>query len=122
MRAVDTNVLVRALTQDDPAQAKRALAFMSAHQVFVPVTVVLELEWVLRSRYGFAPAVIAQALGKIASLENTVIGEHAAVVAATENLRAVGTSRMPCTMPSPRAATTSRRLTRHWRSVPSATL
>ena len=86
MRAVDTNVLVRALIQDDPAQTKRALALMDAHQVFVPVTVVLELEWVLRSRYGFAPVVIAQALAKIASLENAVIGEHAAVVAATENM------------------------------------
>ena len=63
MRAVDTNVLVRALVQDDPVQARRALALLSHHQVFVPVTVILELEWVLRSRYGFAPAVIALALG-----------------------------------------------------------
>lgn len=86
MRAVDTNVLVRALVQDDPVQARRALALLSHHQVFVPVTVILELEWVLRSRYGFAPAVIALALGKMASLENAVIGERAAVVAATENM------------------------------------
>jgi len=86
LRAIDTNVLVRALIQDDPAQAGRALALLRDHQVFVPVTVVLELEWVLRSRYNFAPAVIALALGKIASLENAVIGERAAVVAATENM------------------------------------
>jgi len=46
----------------------------------------LELEWVLRFRYGFAPAVIALVLGKIASLEYAVIGERMAVVAATGNM------------------------------------
>lgn len=86
MRAIDTNVLVRALVQDDPAQAARATAMLGAYQVFIPVTVILELEWVLRSRYGFTQPVIALALAKVASLENAVIGEHAAVVAAIENL------------------------------------
>lgn len=51
MRAVDTNVLVRALVQDDPTQARRAQACLNAQRVYVPVTVILELEWVLRSRY-----------------------------------------------------------------------
>lgn len=82
MRAVDTNVLVRALVQDEPAAARRAQDLLREHQVYVPVTVVLELEWVLRSRYGLAPAAIAQALAKLAALENVVVGEHAAVVAA----------------------------------------
>ena len=86
MRAVDTNVLVRAFVQDDPAQAGRAQALLGGHQIFVPVTVILELEWVLRSRYGFTRPVIARALEKIASLENAVVGERAAVVAATENM------------------------------------
>ena len=86
MRAIDTNVLVRAFVQDDPAQAGRAQALLAKHQVFVPVTVMLELEWVLRSRYGFAPKVIALALEKIASLENAVIGERSAVVAATQSM------------------------------------
>ncbi len=86
MRAVDTNVLVRAFVQDDQAQAARAQALLRAHQIFVPVTVVLELEWVLRSRYGFTREVIAAALTMIASLENAVIGERDAVLAATANL------------------------------------
>lgn len=86
MQAVDTNVLVRAFVQDDPAQAVRAQALLRAHQVFVPVTVMLELEWVLRSRYGFTKQVIAKALEKIASLENAVIGERDAVLAATAHL------------------------------------
>ena len=86
MRAIDTNVLVRALVQDDPAQAQRAQALLNAQPVFVPVTVILELEWVLRSRYGYPPKTIAQALGKIAALKNAVIGEQAAVVAAAEKM------------------------------------
>ena len=82
MRAVDTNMLVRALVQDDPAAARRAQDLLLDHQVYVPVMVLLELEWVLRRRYGLAPAAITQALEKLAALENVVVGVHAAVVAA----------------------------------------
>ena len=41
MRAIDTNVLVRALVQDDPAQSQRALALLKDHPAYVPVTVVM---------------------------------------------------------------------------------
>ena len=87
MRALDTNVLVRALVQDNPAQARRAQACLSAQPVYVPVTVILELEWVLRSRYGYAPRAIADALEKLAILENAIVGEQAAVVAAARKMR-----------------------------------
>ena len=87
MRAVDTNVLVRALVQDDPTQARRAQACLSAQRVYVPVTVILELEWVLRSRYGYSRKAIADAMEKLAILENTVVGEQAAVVAAAGKMR-----------------------------------
>ena len=83
MRAIDTNVLVRALVCDDAAQAARAQALLSEHQIFIPVTVILELEWVLRSRYAFTPTVVAQAIEKIAALGNVVVGERVAVLAAT---------------------------------------
>ena len=82
MRAIDTNVLVRALVRDDAAQSARAEALLGEHPIFIPVTVILELEWVLRSRYGFAPKVLAQALERIAALGNVVVGERAAVLAA----------------------------------------
>ena len=82
MRAVDTNVLVRALVRDDTTQSARAEALMSEHEIFVPVTVILELEWVLRSRYAFAPKLVAQALEKITTLANVVVGERTAVRAA----------------------------------------
>lgn len=82
MRAIDTNVLVRALVNDNAAQSARAVALLTGHDIFIPVTVVLELEWVLRSRYAFTPKVVAQAIEKIAALGNVVVGERTAVLAA----------------------------------------
>jgi predicted nucleic-acid-binding protein len=82
VRAIDTNVLVRALVRDDPAQTARAESLLTAGPVFIPVTVILELEWVLRSRYGFAPKLVAQAIEKVASLENVLVGERDAVLLA----------------------------------------
>ena len=86
MRAIDTNVLVRALVQDDPAQTKRALALLKNHSVYVPVTVILELEWVLRSRYAYSQPVIAQTIEKLAALENMVMGERDAVISAAAKM------------------------------------
>ena len=82
MRAIDTNVLVRALVRDDPAQSARAEALLREHKIYIAVTVMLELEWVLRSRYAFRPKVVAQAITGIAALGNVVLGERAAVLAA----------------------------------------
>jgi predicted nucleic-acid-binding protein len=50
--AIDTNVLVRLVTKDDKSQYKKAQAFVAAHQpVLVTQLSVLELVWVLMSRY-----------------------------------------------------------------------
>ncbi|KNZ32412.1 MAG: twitching motility protein PilT [Methylibium sp. NZG] len=56
MAGLDTNVLVRWLVADDDTQADQAQRLFDAATVadeplFVPATVSLELEWVLRSRY-----------------------------------------------------------------------
>jgi predicted nucleic-acid-binding protein len=53
--SVDTNVLVRLVAQDDELQAQAVDRLLARHAkkgelLFVPITVVLELEWVLRSR------------------------------------------------------------------------
>ena len=82
MRAIDTNVLVRAIVNDDTAQSARAIKLLMESDIFIPVTVMLELEWVLRSRYAFAPKVIAQAIAKITALGNVVVGEQDAVLSA----------------------------------------
>ncbi|MDP3423929.1 MAG: type II toxin-antitoxin system VapC family toxin [Burkholderiaceae bacterium] len=70
MASLDTNILVRLLVQDDPRQTaavQRLLAqsIQNAETLFVPVTVSLELEWVLRARYGFAKADIIHALSTL---------------------------------------------------------
>jgi predicted nucleic-acid-binding protein len=52
--SVDTNVLVRFLTADDPDQFRRTAALIEREDVFIAKTVVLETEWVLRTGYGFS--------------------------------------------------------------------
>lgn len=54
--AVDTNVLVRLATGDDPAEHAQAQRSFSGRVWLVFPTVVLETEWVLRSVYGYSPA------------------------------------------------------------------
>ncbi len=52
MIAIDTNVIVRGVTADDPEQTERVLALLqSGEDLFVATTVLLEAEWVLRKSY-----------------------------------------------------------------------
>jgi len=52
LAAIDTNVLVRLVTKDDESQYKKAQTFVERHQpVLVTQLSVLELVWVLMSRY-----------------------------------------------------------------------
>ena len=87
MRGIDTNVLVRALVQDDAVQARSAAESLGSGIVFIPVTVILELEWILRSRYDFSSTLIADAIDKLAHLENAIVGEQEAVIVAARRLR-----------------------------------
>src|SRR5437763_22074 len=59
MGAVDTNVLVRLLVADDPAQAKRAMAFLEARRpVWISTVVLVETVWVLMAVYLWSKAQI----------------------------------------------------------------
>ena len=51
MISVDTNLLIRILTNDDPIQARRALTILKSDDIYIPKTVILETEWVLRHAY-----------------------------------------------------------------------
>ena len=84
MRAVDTNVVVRYLTGDDPAQAARARAVIEAGDVFVGTTVLLESEWVLRSVYGFSGKEVAVALRALAGLPNVRVESPAMLAEALD--------------------------------------
>ena len=73
MAALDTNVLVRWLTDDDVRQSTRVASLLmekakNGERLFVPVTVMLELEWVLRSRYRFDKAAMTSALDSLLSV------------------------------------------------------
>lgn len=70
MRAIDTNVIVRVLTDEQSQQGVRARAVLGSGDIFVATTVLLECEWVLRSVYGFASSAIAAAFRGLAGLPN----------------------------------------------------
>lgn len=80
MLAIDTNLVVRYLTADHAEQAAHARALIDGEAVFVGVTVMLEVEWVLRATYGYGPADVARALRAFAGLP-TVTVEDAQIVA-----------------------------------------
>ena len=66
MIALDTNLIVRLLTNDDPHQAQKAARLIDRHRVYVPKTVLLETEWVLRYAYYLEPGTINAAFRKYA--------------------------------------------------------
>lgn len=77
MRSIDTNVLARWVLGDDPAQAPVAAAVL-AEPVFVPLTVLLELGWVLHKALGFSRDVATDLLEQVLALDTAMI-EHAAL-------------------------------------------
>jgi predicted nucleic acid-binding protein len=84
--AADTNIWLRYLTRDDPAQAERALRWLEmAEAVFVPTTVLLELAGVLRAAYRFERATIEAALRQIAGLPNVQLEQPDAVARALDD-------------------------------------
>lgn len=74
MIALDTNVLVRYVTNDDPRQAAQAVRLLSRpDDVFVPKTVLLELERVLRAVYNVPRSDVTRVFKHILGLPNVVV-------------------------------------------------
>jgi predicted nucleic acid-binding protein len=72
---LDTNVLIRHLTGDPPAQARRATAFLArADELLVPDLIIAEVVYVLESFYDVKPK-------RVAELVRAVIAFPAIVVA-----------------------------------------
>ncbi len=82
MIAVDTNLLVRLLTKDDPGQARRAARIMESDDVFIPKTVMLETEWVLRHAYGIGKSVIMRGFQKLLGLPHVSVEDPQGVAQA----------------------------------------
>ena len=84
MIAVDTNVLLRFLVQDDPTQAASASHLLenvltAEEPGFVTIVAVLELDWVLRSQYSFSADVVVKTFGQLMSSPNLVFEQAVAL-------------------------------------------
>lgn len=84
LSAADTNVLVRALTRDDPRQAAAAGAFL-AGGAWVSQTAIAELVWVLQSRYRRTRAELIETIDLLLSSPHLAL-ENAPVIVAALNL------------------------------------
>jgi predicted nucleic-acid-binding protein len=80
MIAIDTNVVVRLLTGDDPEQFKIASAAVQRQDLFLCKTVLLESEWVLRFTYRFSREAIGVGFGKLLGYENLQVEDRDAVL------------------------------------------
>ena len=69
MHAVDTNVLVRLITRDDPKQVAAAEAFVS-RGAWVPHLAVAEATWILSSVYDRGAEAIATAVEMLLNHEH----------------------------------------------------
>ena len=86
MRAVDTNVLVRLATRDDPKQVAAAEAFVS-EGAWVSQLVVEEFTWVLTSVYRLTAAEVAAAVEILLQHKNLSVQEPEVVGAALRQYR-----------------------------------
>jgi predicted nucleic-acid-binding protein len=92
MIALDTNLLARFYVDDpgDPEAAKqRPLAYeivVKGVSLFVPLTVVLELEWVLRAFYRFEAAAVIRVMEHLLGLANVNVEETGRVATALDLL------------------------------------
>lgn len=86
MRAVDTNVLVRLLTLDDPKQARAAAAFVEGG-AWISHLVLAEATWVLSAVFARTPRQIADALSQLVEHDSLVVQEPDVVSQALAHYR-----------------------------------
>ncbi len=87
MIALDTNILVRYLVQDDKKQSLLAREFIENHcnsenPAFISVTTIVETYWVLKNIYGFGEAHVREGLGKLLETEQVSVEQDEAIMAA----------------------------------------
>jgi predicted nucleic-acid-binding protein len=78
-RAIDTNVLVRILTDDGSDQVDRARALLGEGDLLVTSGVLLETEWVLRGRYNLDRRQIATLLANLLRLRAVTVADELVV-------------------------------------------
>ena len=88
MAAFDTNVIVRVLVGDEPAQTRKAERAFAAHAagdgVFVSLLVLAELSWVLSAAYGWDSETIHARVSRLVRTKGVVVEELELVQAALD--------------------------------------
>ena len=79
MIAIDTNILVRIVTNDEPEQAQRAANILHNYAVFISKTVILELEQVLRFSYALERTIILTTLQQILATDSFTIEQNSVI-------------------------------------------
>ena len=79
MIALDTNALVRLAVEDDKRQSVAVRRLMAEERTLILKTVLLETEWILRSRYAYQPKDTIEFFSFLAGLPNVSIEDRAAV-------------------------------------------
>ena len=86
MRAVDTDVLVRLITRDDPRQLAEANSFVE-QGAWVSILALAEATWVLDTVYQLTAANLAMAIDMLLDHKNLTIQDPEAVAAALDLFR-----------------------------------
>jgi predicted nucleic-acid-binding protein len=85
---IDTNILIRLLVDDDPSQRPIIEAFGKklnrVFKGFVTLVTLLELDWALRSQYGYSRSQSVSALRRVLQIRGVEAEHHDAVVGALE--------------------------------------
>jgi predicted nucleic-acid-binding protein len=101
MLALDTNVLVRYLAQDDQRQSAAATRFIEqrlspAERGFVSLVALLETVWVMESRYAADAVLVADILSDLPETASLEVQEAGAVRAALQRYRTGGVDLHDC--------------------------
>ena len=93
MNGLDTNVLARYLTEDEPVQSKRAADWIGTitargERCFISAIVLCELAWVLRSAYRVSQADLILTLDRILGTTQFIVGDKDIVRRALDQYRA----------------------------------
>ena len=89
MTGLDTNILIRYLTQDDPEQFQAALRLLNRKGAtfFVPDLVLVEIDWVLSGVYGWKRDEIAETFARLLTVHNLVFEDEGRIRSALKSVR-----------------------------------
>lgn len=84
MNAIDTNIIVRFLTKDDPVQYKKATKILKNESAWIPKTVLVETYWVLNNVYKYPKEKVIYAFMQLAGLPNVKLESNTQIKTAME--------------------------------------